>query len=152
MKPTLSTSPQLRLAQRALSTAFIGMILLMIPFGNKMNTAPVFGVLVCAVGLVIGSSMLYALLCLPLRNAHRLDPAFRTPFRLATAGVIISPFHVPLWVLLTREFPPDHFAPWTMWIVAPLLGLSLIGPLVPFFRLAHRAELERNRTKYELFK
>ena len=149
MKPTFSISPRLRLAQRILSGTFISMIVLMIPFGNKMNTAPVFGMLVCAIGIVVGSSMLYALLCLPLREAHRQDQAFQTPFRLATIGVIISPFHVPLWVLLTHEFPPDHFAPWTMWIVMPLLALSLIGPLVPIMRLLHRAELERKRQTRE---
>jgi MFS family permease len=134
-----------------LSALFIGMILLGIPFGRRMETDPVFGMSFAAVGIVIGSAMLYALLCLPLRDGHWHQRAFRIPFRFATFGVIFSPFHVPLWCLLTRQFPPGEFDLWTMWIIMPLLLLSLLGPIAPILNLLHHAELDRKRARRSPF-
>jgi len=150
MKPTFSNSPSLRKAQRILSAIFLGMIFLMIPFGDKMDTDPVFGMVSVALGLIIGSALLYTLLCLPVRDACRKDLSLRLLFKLATFGVVISPFHIPLWGILTREFPPEHFDPWTIWIVMPLIGLSIIGPMMPIMVLMHRAELERKKQKSKL--
>jgi hypothetical protein len=151
MRLDFTASPTLRIAQRVLSAIFVGMILLAIPFGKRMETDAVFGVGFCAVGIVVGSAMLYVFLCLPLRDGHWHQREFRIPFRLATLGVIISPFHVPLWSLLTRQFPPDDFATWTIWVVMPVLLLSLLGPIVPVMTLMHHAELERKRGRKSPF-
>jgi MFS family permease len=145
MRLDFTASPALRIAQRVLSAVFIGMILLAIPFGKRMETDAVFGMVFCAVGIVVGSAMLYVLACLPFREAHWHQRGFRVLFRLATLGVIISPFHVPFWSLLTGQFPPDDFATWTIWVVMPVLLLSLLGPIVPIMSLMHHAELERKR-------
>lgn len=138
------SSPRLELVQRASRWLFVGGLIFALPFGEKMNSYPVFGTLSCAVILCIIAVFLFSHLAAPLRSAYGESASFRAAYGIAKAGILVSPFHIPIWSVLTRQFPPDDFQEWMMWIVMPLLLLSLLGPMVPFL-VATRQMVVQNK-------
>lgn len=104
MNSTSNNRSKLRIAQKIVATLFIAMFFVFALIGNKLNIHPVLGSLIGGATLILGSLLLYLFCAVPFREGNWDDKNFRNTYKIAKAGVIISPFTSHYGVLLHVNF------------------------------------------------
>ncbi len=75
---------------------------------------------------------------LPEWHESQQGTALKIAVIIGYAGLAVSVLHIPLWVLLTREFPPENFGSAAAAVATLAIGFSILGPLLPFLLVARR--------------
>ncbi len=106
--------------------------------GDYLDANPVVGCLVIGLLIPIASLLAFSLGTLPKWREAQQDTALKIAVIIGSAGLAVSVLHIPLWVLLTREFPPQNFGSAAAAVATLAIGFSILGPLLPFLLVARR--------------
>ena len=69
----------------------------------------------------------------------------KVPCRIAPIALVFAILQVPIWSLMTRQFPPDHFSNTQAYIVTAGVLFGLAGPMAPMLTGIGRRLREINK-------
>ena len=110
--------------------------------GDYLDANPVVGCLVAGLLIPIISLCVFSVGTLPEWHESQQGTALKIAVIIGYAGLAVSVLHIPLWVLLTREFPPENFGSATAAVATLAVSFSILGPLLPILLVGLR-QLDR---------
>lgn len=117
--------------------------------GDMLNENQVIGCIWFGVLLLIVSIIFFINGALPLKNEIHTDKSIKLGFYFAVACLILSALEIPLWIIISGQFPPDNFSEMQSVGVAVTVGLSLFGPASPWIIQFRRFLIDTNRKMRE---
>jgi len=104
-------------------------------YGDLLNENAIIGCIAIEGLMVLGSGLLFFFGTFRVRKKLLSDSKLKKLFVLSIFGFILSFFHIPIWIILSGQFPPKAFNHPMAEILTLLVAFSLIMPAAPFIVL-----------------
>jgi hypothetical protein len=130
----------------------VGASIVFSAFGDRMNRDQLFGCLVIWVFFVIWALFAFWFGGLPFFLRRFEDPSLKIPCAVAVISLAFAILQIPIWSLMTRQFPPDHFSSIQALLVTAGVVFSLFGPAAPFVFVLARQIWQVNQEQHRVLK
>lgn len=126
-----------------------GLVFAAYTLGERMNEDQMLGCLLVWALLATWALALFWNASRPYFRLREKIPALKIPCRISVVALILAVIQVPLWVLMTGQFPPDNFSGFQGVVMVAGVLLGGAGPGAPgiliFIRSLKAANRERHR-------
>ena len=120
--------------------------------GEKLNENDFLGTIVIGSSLFSISSIFFYCASFQYRKELFKDQKLKVAYYFSVGSLLLSLFQIPVWVLITGQFPPRGFTDVQALIVTIIVLIALFGPAAPWLlifqrHLAEMIELRKDRKK-----
>ena len=116
---------------KALNILCAGSFILAVVLNERLNENQLLGSLVVWSILALWAMALFWSTSLPFWPHLRDFPFLRIPYVISLLAVIFAVVQIPIWSLMTGQFPPDDFSSRQAYIVTAGVVFGLVGPGAP---------------------
>ena len=115
--------------------------------GNKLNQDQLLGCLLFMTLISLVSLALFSFRALPFKSLTQQDLVIKRSFTVAVLSLIFSFLQLPFWILLTGQFPPDHFSKSKALVATIGVVVALFGPAAPSIVMFYRQMAMANKAQ-----
>ena len=112
--------------------------------GEKLDANQVLGSIILEALLFVASLAFFVGAALPYKELTTSDVVLKRAYRFSIFSLILSLLTVPIWSLLSGEFPPGDFGQVSSIVASTILLVALFGPASPWIILWRRWLIETN--------
>jgi drug/metabolite transporter (DMT)-like permease len=139
------TENQTRWIGRTINCVFFAHVAATIFLGERMNQNQLLGCLVVWGLLASWAAGAFWHGARPFFKLQQEVPWLRVPCRVAPVALTFAVLQIPIWSLMTRQFPPDHFSNTQAYVFTAGVLFGLGGPMAPMLTGIGRRLREINK-------
>ena len=117
--------------------------------GDLLNENQSFGSIWYAILLFITSLIFFINGAVPYKSMISDDKKIKISYYLSITCLILSALELPLWIIISGQFPPSKFSDLQVVIIAITIIFSIFGPASPWIILYRRHLIEIKNKKRE---
>jgi len=120
--------------------------------GKRIDQDQLLGCLLVWAFMFAASVAFFCRGALKFKDKTATDPGIHHAYHFAVLSLLLSAIQIPLWTIMTGEFPPNHFTEFQAVVVAGGVVVALFGPAAPWFVMFKRAMVVINNQQREEIK